>query len=547
MPLDPSLNVTGDPGFVKVSASDVAGSPQCGRFLALKTRPAVKAVDGWRRLFAPWGEGKPVPVSDIIALVLEAHNRDFDTYETQAAWLSDAIIAHKIHRLLQPYTRLAVDNVLEAHESIEAEIGSLRLIAVDLSVGTVNRQLAAWGPVYETADGIREIRRFRQGSVRADDNSEMWSVVAAYVAAAYHPVVPSRRVRVVEIGMQDGSSVVLFDGTAAEARAEFLARGQSLAAAAADDDHVVPCRSCGDCKAAGVCRALVPVDGMLGQSRRGLSSRSVSAGELEQYVRCPGQWLLDSGVHLPKEESDGDGAFRGRAVHRWLREAHSRRIPCTSADLPSPGSGLGLADGVLTEAGYEVAYPFLMQHAGFCPLPGEGTGLVQAEENIYGYDKYAEVVPVIQPDLLYRAGDGLVIREFKTAERPYESGKDEAYDRHLQIAFEITMLNSGLLAHYGAGTGIVELELLTNSGRFVWTWDASDPAVAAVAAGTVRRAAASWHVDKIWETQPGPYCAWCPARRWCPDSEVWQNGPAKPGQNTAPSPASAPAPDEPPF
>ena len=38
MPLDPSLNVTGDPGFVKVSASDVAGSPECGRARQFQTR-----------------------------------------------------------------------------------------------------------------------------------------------------------------------------------------------------------------------------------------------------------------------------------------------------------------------------------------------------------------------------------------------------------------------------------------------------------------------------------------------------------------------------
>ena len=93
----------------------------------------------------------------------------------------------------------------------------------------------------------------------------------------------------------------------------------------------------------------------------------------------------------------------------------------------------------------------------------------------------------------------------------------------------------------------VELELLINSSSFVWTWDASDPAVARVAAGTVRRAAADWHEDKTWETRPGPYCAWCPVRRWCPDSEVWQNGPAQPGQNVVMSSPPVPAPDEAPF
>ena len=547
MPLDPSLNVVGDPRFVKVSASDVAGSCECGRFLVLKTRPAVKVVDGWSRLFAPWGEGVPMLVADLIALVLDAHDRQFGTYKDQAAWLDSAIAERGVHRLLRPYLRLAVDNVLEAHESIEAEIGPLRLLTENPAIGPAQRRLTAWGPAYETADGIREIRRFRLGSVRSDEDSETWALIAAYVVAAYGQFVPSARVRVVEIGAVDGSSAVLFDGTAAEARAEFLARGRDLAAAVADDDHVAPCRSCGDCKAAGSCHALIPADGMLGQPGRGLSSRSVSALELEQYMRCPGQWLLGWAVHLPRDETGGEGAFRGRAVHRWLQVAHSRQVPCTSADLPVPGSGLGLADSVLTEEEYETAYPFLVQHVDRCPMADGMSSVVLVEENIYGYDHDAEVAPVVRPDLLYRSGDCLVIREFKTAEQPYESGRDEAYDKYLQVAFGISMLNSGLLARYGARTGRMELELLTSSASFVWEWDTSDPAVAGVAAGTVRRAVAGWHQDESWETQPGPYCAWCPVRRWCPDSEVWQNGPSGPGQDTAGSQPPVPASDQPPF
>jgi hypothetical protein len=265
MPLDPSLNLTGDPRFVKVSASDVSGSSRCGRFLALKTRPAVKAVDGWRRLFAPWDEGIPIPVVDLVALVREAHRRNHETYQAQSAWLAEALDANKVHRLLRPYMRRAVDNVLEAHESIEAELGPLRLLPDnDLAVGTQARLLAAWAPLYETAEGTREIRRFRVGSARADEESGKWAVIAAYVAATYQTGTAPRRVWVVEIGAGDGSSSVLFDGTPEEARARFAASGRALAAAAADEDHVVPCRSCGNCKTAGSCRALITVDGMLG-------------------------------------------------------------------------------------------------------------------------------------------------------------------------------------------------------------------------------------------------------------------------------------------
>jgi PD-(D/E)XK nuclease superfamily len=543
MPLDSSLNLTGDPRFLKVSASDVSGSCVCGRFLALKTRPGVKAVDGWQRLYAPWDERIPFPLGDVVELVRDADGRDFATYEEQAAWLADAIDRLKVHRLLRAYVSLAVDNILDAHESITAEVGGLRLLPGEPWTGTATRKLAAWAPLYETNDQVREIRRFRLGSARADEDSKRWSVIAAFVAANSRLADPPRRVRVVEIGAVDGSVAVLFNDTADKARSDFAESGRSLAVAAAEEDHVVPCRSCGECKAAGSCRSLISVDGMLGQAKRGHSSRSISPRDLEQYGTCPAQWLLDSCLHLPSESGGGNGAARGLAVHRWLQAAHSRGVPCTRADLPVPGSGLGLADGRLTEAEYETAYPFLLQHAGQCPL-ADGT-LILADDNVYGYDHNAEVVPVIRPDLLYRDGERLVIREFKTAEQPYESGKADAYEKHLQIPFDITMLNAGLIRHYGAASGTVEVELLTTAGRSVWTWDAGDPAVAAVAAGTVGRAIADWHEDNTWTTRPGLHCTWCPVRRWCPDSDVWQSR-APTTAVLAPAPPAADD-DEPPF
>ena len=321
MPLDPSLNVDGDPDSVKVSATDVAGSSECGLFLALKTRPSVRAVDGWSPLFAPWGEGVPAPVVIIVDLVVEAHSHNFGTYEAQARWLDDAIVRQKVHRLLRSYIRLAVDNTLEAHESIEAELGPLRLLTTSPSIGPRNRQLAAWGPLYETADGIREIRRFRHGAARGDENSEKWSLIAAYVAAAYGEFVPSRRVRVTEIGALDGSTTVLFDGTAATARADFLTSGRGLASAAAEDSHVAPCRSCGDCKAAGRCRELV-------SGRR--HARTV--GERSLLAICFGQR-----ARAVREMSGSVAAGLGRASPEGRRRRRGRRPRpgCTSV---APGS-----------------------------------------------------------------------------------------------------------------------------------------------------------------------------------------------------------------
>ena len=421
MPLDPALNLTGDPSVVKVSASDVSGSCECGRFLGLKTRKKVQVIDGWQRLF-PQGARAPFPLGDIVDLLVEAGRHDLPTYEAQSAWLTEAIDRRGVHRLVRAYVALAVENILEAHESVEAEVGPLRLLVVNPEAGTDSRRLTAWAPLYTTDDGIREIRKFRLGSVRADEESMRWASVAAYVAAEYRGGPAPRRVRVIEIGAVDGSLKVLFDGTAAEARSQFVAHGRDLARAVADDDHVVACHSCGDCKAAGSCRALVSVDGVLGQSGRGYSSRSVSAKDLDQYALCPAQWLLDSELHLPSDYEGGEGSARGLAVHKWLRAAHARDVPCTDADLPQPGSGLGPGEGALTEEEYETAYPFLMQHPRNCPL-GAAADLVVADENVYGYDHDAEVVPAIRPDLMYRVRDRLVIREFKTAEQAIRSGQ----------------------------------------------------------------------------------------------------------------------------
>ena len=521
MPLDPALNLTGDPNVVKVSATDVSGTCECGRFLGLKTRPNVKVIDGWQKLF-PQGDRAPFPLGDIVDLLAEADGQEFTTYEAQSSWLAEAIDRRGVHRLVRPYITVAVENILETHESIESEVGRLRLLATNPQAGTSNRKLTAWAPLYRTDDGIREIRKFRLGSVRADEESMRWALIGAYVAAEYRGGSPPHRVRVIEIGAVDGSFKVLFDDTAAEARSRFHARGKELARAAAENDHVVTCHSCGDCKTAGSCRAPIRVDGVLKQSGRGYSSRSVSAKDLDQYAQCPAQWLLYSELHLPSDYEGGDGSARGLAVHKWLRAAHAHGVSCADADLPQPGRGLGPAEGILTEEEYETAYPFLVQHSRQCPLGGDAV-LVLADENVYGYDHHAEVVPAIRPDLMYRVGDRLVIREFKTAEQPYEAGRDEAYNGFLQVPFSIGMLKEGLIQHYGATSGTVEFELITRSQAFVWTWEVDSPAITNVAAGDVARAVTNWHADHTWATKPGPHCAWCPVRRWCLDSDAWQS------------------------
>ena len=102
------------------------------------------------------------PLGDVLDVVAEAHRAEgISTDPELLAWLSGRLDARRLHRLLRPYVETAVEDVLDAHDVIEADIGPLTLIASNPVVGPPARQLTAWGPLYATEDGTREIRRVR--------------------------------------------------------------------------------------------------------------------------------------------------------------------------------------------------------------------------------------------------------------------------------------------------------------------------------------------------------------------------------------------------
>ncbi|UZJ26904.1 PD-(D/E)XK nuclease family protein (plasmid) [Rhodococcus antarcticus] len=491
--------------------------------MAFKTRPKVKAAS-WHQTYS---DDMPFVLRDVHELVAEAHRIDgIDDYAALHAWLLRQLDARGVPRLIRPYVETAVENVLDVHDSIEADLGPLQVLALNPAVGPPARRLTVWGTLYTTVDGVREVRRVRVGSAHDVPTAAdvAWSTTAAYVAATVSSLPAARRVRVVEIGAGDASCAVLFDGTPDEATTIFVTEGRDRARALVEQDHVVPCRSCGDCKVTGVCGGPVQVDGMLGQTAVGVVSRSVSPTALEKYARCPAQWLLDAEAHLPKEPVDSDAIVRGDAVHRWLETAHHRGTACNEADLPNPagGAGLGLAGGVLTPDDYAAAYPYLRGHIAVCPLQTRGAAVVAVEETIYGWDASAQVVPATKPDLLYRLGDRLVIRETKSMQSP-PGDKDDAYSRYLQVPFMLALLDAGLAALHAAVAGVVELEILGPDGPEVWAWATDDPVEVAVARADVRRAVDDWHVDTTFEAAPGPHCVWCPVRKWCPDRDAHQN------------------------
>ena len=532
-----ALDLFGDPSILKVSATDIASHASCPRHLALKIRPDVKSRR-WRRSF---GSEKTFVLGIVTDLVRAAHSSEW-AHDPQhlAGWIAQELERRRVHRLLRPYATVAVTNILEAHWDIEDDIGPLQLFQSDPSIGTVERTLTVWGPLYRTEDGVREVRRYRLGAAHPEPTPEdlLWAHTAAQVAAGFASRDTPVRIRGVEIGAVDGSIAVLFDGSPDDADAEFSAEAKHVAGSLGDLAHAAPGRECASCKVAGACDALIPVPEVLGQAIKGYASRSVAPSDLDRYQRCPAQWLLSSDLNLPKDQEYSGAQTRGLLVHTWLETAHARGVGCSDADLPAPGGDIGLAATVMDAADYAIAHPYLRHHVSSCPLATDGVEYVASETAIHGFDHDAEVIAVTKPDLVFRIGDRLVAREVKTTGTLPAGGADEVYADNLQVPFLLSMLASGVAEAHGCTTATVEVELLTPDAGDVHAWDLEEPGLVDAVKADVAAAAADWHVDAEWRTSPGAHCAWCPVRRWCPDRQVYEN-------TELASAESAPVDDEP--
>lgn len=535
-----ALDLFGDPSILKVSATDVASADQCPRHLALKIRPDVKSRR-WRRSF---GSEKTFVLGIVTDLVRAAHSSEW-AHDPQhlAGWIAQELERRRVHRLLRPYATVAVTNILEAHWDIEDEIGPLQLFQSDPSIGTVERTLTVWGPLYRTDDGVREVRRYRLGTAHIEPTADdlLWVSTAAQVGAGF----PSRdtpvRVRVVEIGAADGSIAVLFDGSPADADERFSAEAKHVAGNLGDLGHATPGRECATCKVAGACDALIPLPEVLGQPIKGYASRSISPSELDRYQRCPAQWLLSSDLNLPRDQDYSGAQTRGLLVHTWLEAAHARGVGCSDEDLPAPGGDLGLAATVMDAADYAIAHPYLRHHVASCPLATDGVAYVASETAIHGFDHDAEVIAVTKPDLVFRVGDRLVAREVKTTATLPAEGADDVYADNLQVPFLLSMLAAGVAEAHGCTTATVEVEMLTPDTGEVYAWDLEEPGLAEAVRADVAAAARDWHGDAEWNTRPGAHCAWCPVRQWCPDRQVYENA------DVADAPAADPADEPAPF
>lgn len=550
MAWSPLIDLYGSFDHVRVGASDAAQEQFCGLQLALKVRPSVGSP-AWR----PRRQQAPFALGPIRNIALRAHDESLPTYADLRNYLDTQMsLWPQIHPCLRLYTRTAVEGYLDAHEALEAQTGPLRLVQEDPEHAVGTRSLHVWAPVYGSEDGtVLEVRKVRFGAARAPGPGDLrWGHVAVRVIARTVSGPAPVRLRAVEVGLEDGSFEVLFDGTPAEADAAYEADTQGHVLAFVDATHTEPGYSCGSCKVGGACDRPVPVDGMLGTTGPGNGTRPVSPSQMATYATCPAQWLLRHEVHVPQEQFGSDEPLaRGIRVHEWLQAAHDRGVPCGLGDLPDPdaGGGIGLAASVMDEDAYRRDRPYLLAHLSLCPLGVPGATDARSEGLVVGYDSTADVMVTTKPDLLYRLADRLVVRETKSTEQAIPQDRDEAYDRYPQVAWALQLLRSGLADRDGATGGLVELEVLTTGGGQVFAWATDEPGVPLMAAGDVRRAVAGWHTDTTWATNPAPHCAFCPVRRWCPDRDTYAAGPAPaPGTPEAGAVAGfTAADDDPPF
>src|SRR2546421_6849172 len=437
-------------------AEDAGDGRKCPLHLALKVRPTTFPETG------SWTKRRDYFMLGIVADAIRRVN--FLVRSGRDLW--DAVEASKPafasqHSGIRLFLEHALDRLFEYHEAREVELGPLVLVDVFPSFEKgAGARLSAWGALYESASGDREMRRFRISSAR--DRTTAWAYVAAHVAAEARGQYAVSRVWVTEVGLNDGIETHILSGIRREeAAALYTQHGRPAVMAATVGITPRPGRECSNCKLTGACTALIQVPSFMQVTTVGPWTLSLAASDLERYDRCPARWYMET-QNLPRQVEGNEAALRGTAVHQWLRAAHERGIPCSLNDLPPPGSAMpAIGTEFLDETIYALGYPYLRSHVDCCPLNDGPLDSIATERTIYGYDSIADVVVATKADAIWRRPGAVVIREIKTTQNEINSDADGMLDRHIAIPWDLVVLARGMAQHFGAAVGEVQLEVLT--------------------------------------------------------------------------------------
>ncbi|MFG3031729.1 PD-(D/E)XK nuclease family protein [Streptomyces sp. NPDC048253] len=528
--------VDGDDQLIRIGLPLLRQEPDsCPAGRALRARPLLtqhpersrrKPVEDFP--FAPWGDlvdsvehrgrtlAEAATNSGSMRRCSEAHMR----------WAVEAAGTYLAARSREQSVRVAAGH--PATRPVRKQwVGVDRLREQD-GRGADRYERTAWGRQYASDDGsLREIWIPSIDSVKRDRPLPEIAA-AAYVAASGVPAdlpygkraqlsdsqsVLPQRVRVVGIGLGDGSTQVLADWTAAEAKRQFDEYAKELMSSAADGRELRPGQDCARCEALSGCPAVPRVPGLLGApaSHRPRKRRSVSVSDLRAYRDCPARYYLTRVLKLRDGRTENAAIRRGRAVDAWLNERHAAKpgTPCRRVPLPESLPGLSAEE-------LPSAVAMIRHHRGRCPLDGLAVDeTVEPQRRLAVYDPQADVVVIADCDLVHTDRGGTVVRETKTASHRFGE-RQELVRTYPQLALAVLLMAAGVLGGDPRRSRI-ELEVLREDGARLEEVDPFDALTLDQSRCVITELAAGWAADETYTADPAHDfdCAGCEARRWC--------------------------------
>lgn len=527
--------MTGDRSLMRIGTKTVDDAA-CPGYLAAKARPAM-----WpsRRSIARKPRLDAFPLGAVMSAVDDV---EFRRVPVTTAFGRIGLMGRPLHAGAAHWARQAASVYLDAAARIDTEAVTPvpHYWVVQRTSTQKSWEMYAWGRRYESPDGaVRELRLIGFGEAEDHHRAPANVAIAAYSAAFGVPASwPERwsepfsptavgssqiqRVRVMFIGLKDGSHAVLFDGTPDEAEALYATHSRALVRLISLGGPAEPGAGCAGCKLVTACNALTRIPGILGLTDPAAPLRTWSVTNGRSHSVCPAQdYLLR--LHLPREDEYSPPAVRGQAVHEWLRARHSgpERLACTGSDAPSPPDDWQAGKWRVTGSQAAAGALMVARHAETCPFQNaDQITEVRLEPTLTVHDTAANVIVIAKPDMLYLEEGAWVYRETKTRWRLPGSGQAPDLLRDFpQLALATVLMAENALGGKPVGQRI-ELELLTRDGSDVLLIDPADPAEVSRARTVLRALAAPWHGDESAPARPGAHCAACPVRRWCPDARV---------------------------
>ncbi|WP_316529470.1 PD-(D/E)XK nuclease family protein [Kitasatospora brasiliensis] len=401
--------------------------------------------------------------------------------------------------------------------------------------GVDQYELTAWGRQYASVDGtVRELWIPSLGTAKSFRPLPELAAAAGILAMGHpadteyyrarwkpHRPVPGppSRVRVLDVGLSDGSvrllrdeaTGVTADWSADEARRLFGAQVGPRIAEVLDGRGRRPNQDCAKCKLLNSCPTLRRVPGLLGVGPPARKRRTVSVSDLRAHRDCPARYYLTRVLKLRSGARESLAIRRGRAVDAWLNERHAdpARVPCRRVPLPISLPGLD-------EHELDTAREMIRQHRRHCPFDRIGMSeRCVPQKRVAVYDTQADVVVVADCDLLHTERGGVVLRETKTSARRYR-GRLTELERYPQLALGVLLMESGALGG-DLRRSRIELEVLRPDGASEEELSPADPGHVAAARAVLQSYTEAWAADTVYAEAPRPGldCRDCEAVRWC--------------------------------